>query len=80
MIHEQEKTQLEIDEDMVRSFDKLYPDNFRLLVSPELLEGIVKKMECAEPCCESIIKYQGGGVNDRNVVFALFLFLNTTKN
>jgi len=45
MIHEHDKTQLEIDEEMVRSFDKLYPDNFRLFASPELLEGIVNKMQ-----------------------------------
>jgi len=31
---------MEIDERMITSFDKLYPDNFRLLVSPELFEGV----------------------------------------
>jgi len=25
---------------MIRSFDKLFPDNFRLSVGPELLEGM----------------------------------------
>lgn len=48
IIQEHDKTQLELDEEMVRSFDKLYPDNFRLFANPELLEGIVKKMECAK--------------------------------
>ncbi|XP_026814213.1 uncharacterized protein LOC113554498 [Rhopalosiphum maidis] len=47
-IHEHERTQLDIDEEMIRSFDKLYPHNFRLLVNPVLLEGIVRKMDCAE--------------------------------
>lgn len=48
LIHEHENTQLEIDEEIVNSFDKLYPDNFRLEVNPELLEGIYRKMCCAE--------------------------------
>ncbi|CAI6354550.1 unnamed protein product [Macrosiphum euphorbiae] len=47
-IHEHERTQLDIDEEMIRSFDKLYPHNFRLLARPELLEGLVRKMDCAE--------------------------------
>ncbi|XP_050444024.1 uncharacterized protein LOC126847689 [Adelges cooleyi] len=47
MVHEHEKTQLEIDEDILRSFDKLYPGNFRLIANPELLEGIYKKLQCA---------------------------------
>ncbi|XP_003240416.1 uncharacterized protein LOC100571758 [Acyrthosiphon pisum] len=47
-IHEHERTQLDIDEEMIRSFDKLYPHNFRLSARPELLEGLVRKMDCAE--------------------------------
>jgi len=47
-IHEHERTQLDMDEEIIRSFDKLYPHNFRLFVKPELLEGIVRKMNCAE--------------------------------
>jgi hypothetical protein len=45
LIHEHEKTQLEIDEEIIRVFDKLYPDNFRLSTNPEFLEGIIKKMD-----------------------------------
>lgn len=55
LIVEHEKTQLEIDEEMVKSFDKLYPDNFRLLANPELLEGIIKKLDCVEENSEKIL-------------------------
>lgn len=57
-IHEHERTQLDIDEEMIRSFDKLYPHNFRLLVNPILLEGIVKKMDCTEE----------NGMNSKNII------------
>jgi len=39
---------LDIDEEIIRSFDKIYPHNFRLFAKPELLEGLVRKMDCAE--------------------------------
>lgn len=47
-IREHEKTQLEIDEEIVKSFDKLYPNDFRLHANPEFLEGIIKKMDCTK--------------------------------
>jgi len=45
LINEHDRTQLEIDEQMVSSFDKLYPNSFRLLVSAELLKGIVDGLD-----------------------------------
>ncbi|XP_050528073.1 uncharacterized protein LOC126898175 [Daktulosphaira vitifoliae] len=48
MVHEHERTQLEIDEEIINSFDKLYPGNFRLSACPELLEGIYRKFQCAQ--------------------------------
>lgn len=45
LLNEHDQSQLKIDEQMADSFDKLYPDNFRLLVNPKLLEGIVDEMK-----------------------------------
>lgn len=48
LIYDHEKTQLEIDEEIIRSFDKLYPNNFCLSANPELLEGILNEITIAD--------------------------------
>ncbi|VVC41728.1 Hypothetical protein CINCED_3A020198 [Cinara cedri] len=56
LVHEHDKTQLEIDEEAVRAFDKLYPSNFHLYAKSEFLEGILKKLECTKQNAETMEK------------------------
>lgn len=52
MIHEHENTQLDIDDEIIRSYDKMFPGNFCVSANPEFLEGIFKKIECTNENCK----------------------------